>query len=180
MHTVTIVADGARHDVPCNRIARLPNHELAILDVAGPQGQIRSLHACLNQPGDTRISHSAGYPFTNLGRSGCGYASHWHRLPHGCLHLVVMVKLPGLLPLVSQRGLWNEIMGDNYTSPMMFHWVPWVGKRLGEEGLLAKLDAIGCEPGLITASTEQIDEIVHEGLITGHLEVPEQEVVEVT
>ena len=98
-----------------------------------------------------------------------GYEARTARIGPGAVHLVARAKLDGLMADISAAALWQELSGDRFTTPLLRCWTPWLRQRLIEEELLVEADGHNCSAGLLSATPEELDKLVADGVRLGNL-----------
>jgi hypothetical protein len=110
----------------------------------------------------------------NGGRKLCKYATRVARLARGATHLVATAKMDGLLRELSDDALWLAFSGDDFDTPVLRGWVPWLRKKLEENDLLQSCDGYNQSVGVLLASSAQLDELVSRGVKTGNLKMEDE------
>lgn len=157
----------------CERLAWFDDGSVAIAWVVASVQSIRAFSAAL-QSNNSRAR--VEYQRNMLSRDPDGYRAYYHPLMMRTYESVVVSKRRGLLPTVSDNGLWLELKSERYTTPLLRDWVPFIRERLVKEKLLESLRCDGewpTKPGLLTATTEDLDDIVKSGLACGHIKIEE-------
>jgi hypothetical protein len=155
------VLDGGRTDT------------VLMVSVAGPESSVKAVAAGLrsNVLVEFVIDHPGVYSHRPV-RHESGYKVLTSRLDGNYWHMLVVADVPGFLPILDDASLWQELKTDRFTTPLVRSWIPWLRKRMEEERLLARIRQCGCNAGLLVATTDQLDELVTQGLETGEISIP--------
>jgi hypothetical protein len=168
------------------RAARLASLEidgedrLLLLSAVGAETAVKAVRGLLLA---NNVQPTAGWyrvgdeRHRRLHKDEAGYRAAISRLAAGVFHLMVTTKRPGFLARLDEASLWAELISDRYTTPLLRPWVPWLRQRLEEEDLLQQADGHASEAGLLSATTEDLDELVSEGVRRGVLKLEEEEVI---
>jgi hypothetical protein len=171
---VGVSGNEVRHRFVCDALACDPEQHITILSVAGPETAVKSLAATLYS--DARVKFETDVPPT-FGRYSAptrhpdGYKIHRHRMDFNTWHILAVAKVEGLLPVLSEESLWQELRSDRYTTPLLRSWVPWLMEQLLESRALVQLEQVGCNAGLLRASDDVLDKLVSQGLQQGTLRI---------
>lgn len=79
-------------------------------------------------------------------------------------HAVFVSKRPGFLPVGTPTRIWKELMDNRFTTPMLRGWMPYIVEQLRAKDLLRDAWCYRCQSVLLTATTEDLDQIVTEGV----------------
>ena len=90
-------------------------------------------------------------------------------------HMLAVANEAGLLTESSDESVWRALQGGEITTPMLRSWVPYIKQRLIAEGLLTPLRCYGCDAAIISATVDQVDEIVSRGIRYEHLRLENQQ-----
>jgi hypothetical protein len=143
-----------------------------LLSAAGPETSVKALAAVLRSDARVRFYPELESPFYRYYgpmRHPAGYTVQRAKLDSNTWHVLCAARVEGLLPVLSEEALWQELRGERFTTPLLRSWVPWLLQRMLERGGLVWLEQVGCEAGLLLAGTETVDELVAEGINQGHL-----------
>ncbi len=162
--------------------AWLGGHVL-LVSAAGPESSCKALAAALH--GDRRMEcafqweNGGAYGPArqyNLSQHQDGYRCYRTRLlpQYGLWQLVAVAKTGDFLSVLSEEALWQHLRGARYTTPLLREWTPWLQDRLTKENLLVKADGYGCQAGFCHATSEDLDQLVEQGLRDGTLHLGRQ------
>ena len=171
---------------PFDKLAISGRGELLLLSVFADTVRIKQIRAILvggakaiaqasgcrvNQPGGDHWSeHTPGRLSPTLDD---GYQLHTHKLGYGMAHALFITRMPGFLKIVTEETLWQELKSTRYTTPMLREWMPYIERRLREDSLLEDAHVFGgLKCGILSATSEQLDRIVSEGLADYDLIIP--------
>lgn len=143
-----------------------------VFSVAGPSTHIKSFAAILNSDvraafrfPDVPNNHIEFQKFEN------GYRVWRTRLGYNCWHAVAVAKCEGLLLSVSDESVWRELRSERFTTPVIRDWMPHILSELRRREKLTDLLCWGCNAGMLTADSRDLDEIVSQGLKKNHLRI---------
>lgn len=156
---------------------------LLTLSVVGADTAIKAVRAMLLAPTlDVRIRYLA-YPgdeksvSIQMPRTTARRCASWDsavaRLGRGAIHLVAHAKIEGLLPDVSDDSLWAELMSERYSTPLLRRWLPWLREELKSSGLLREAEGHNQAAGVLSATTDDLDALVSDGIKCGALVLDE-------
>jgi hypothetical protein len=100
-----------------------------------------------------------------------GYQAALARLAPGAVHLAALAKIPGMMPDMSDARLWAELSSERYTTPLLRQWTPWIRRKLVATGGIVAAAGYAANSGVLTATPEELDELVSSGVRNGHLEM---------
>ncbi len=177
-------------DLGVDRLAVDRHGLLYLLSVAGPMGAVKSLRATLNAK--VSADYSLAKVHCTNGAGGSGFASRLHSeenrkydvfhhtLGYGQIHALFLAKVPGFLKKTSDDCLFAALKQPCYTTPILRSWVPALATDLKTKGLLTPLFGFRCRCSSITATTEDLDAIVTQGIQDGRLRFRELNLVGTT
>ena len=157
----------------CDRIAYHQDGRVMVLSCHGPQQTLRGMGAVLTSDAKVRLEHYDEDDCARaLTKDGCGYRAYKHPLCPGLWHFLWVSRDPRLL-VAGKDALGEALLGDPYTTPVLPQWVSHIRQEMEERSLLLALssDRGGYGPAYLTASTEDLDEIVSEGIRSGMLKI---------
>jgi hypothetical protein len=155
--------------IDCDRLAHHGDGRVMVLSCHGPQQTLRGLGAILTSDAKVRLEHCDEDDCTTaLAKDGCGYRTYKHLLSPGLWHFLWVSKDPRLL-VAGKEALGQALLGDPFTTPVLPEWVPYLETALEQESLLTALSGEGCTSAYLTASTEELDQIVSDGIRSGML-----------
>lgn len=154
------------------------SRSIQLLSAAGPHTSVMALHACLHG-GHARPTFRAKGGQFEWHHQLCAAPAGYHPLKkqklagcYGWYHILMLAKTPGLLPVVDDAALWDELNGgERYTTPMLRPWVPWLEQTLLKGEKLKLLDCFQCQVGLLDLPPEDLDAAVCTGVEFGALEI---------
>lgn len=107
--------------------------------------------------------------------SGHGYTIHRALLGLDQWHVLAITKDPAFLPAATEGRLWQALKSDQFTTPLLRHWVGPLAKRLRARKWL--FDARNYRAkGVVLAipAEKKLDELVSEGVHSGELTLEER------
>jgi hypothetical protein len=176
--------DVATPSFPFDRLAISGRGELLLVSLVAPAMNVKQIRAILN--GGAKVICNAGGVKVNqpsredwyahapgrLTPSADGYSCHVHRLDYGLCHALYVTKMPGVMRVVTEEALWQELNDTRFTTPLLREWVPYIGEELRSAELLEEAHVFNCTCGVLSAQTKHLDEIVSEGLRSGAIRIP--------
>jgi|GEM_PF-6456683 len=187
--TLIMHAPMAHHRLHCLQFAYDRNGSILVASVAGPQTAVKSFAAALNENVKLTVNCqgfaivdadgeqqdiNTSREFTRVGGGQGRYKCHMHRLGYNQVHCLAVVKDAWLMPCVTEDSLWQKLRSPRYTTPLLREWMPWLMQNLVDEGLLEKLPAFQCQPGMLTADDSHLDALVTRGVGIGALKIPDR------
>jgi hypothetical protein len=165
----------SRFQVRCDAIG-LNENEILLLSVVGPETSVKALTAGLRSSNrdQRRIDYSAHVgPIDRANLSKCpdGYRIYRTKLAYGLWHVLCLAKRDGFTPVVTEESLWELLQEDQFTTPLLKEWMPWLGAEMKRRGVLVELMQFGCQAGLLLADSEVLDSLVSDGIKQGHLRI---------
>jgi len=155
--------------IECDRLAYHSDGRVMILSGYGPQQTLRGLGADLTSDAKIRLECCDDNDCaTAICKDGCGYRTYKHLLCPGLWQFLWVSKDPRLL-VAGKDALAQALMTDPFTTPLLPEWVPQIRTKMEERSLLAALCGDRDGPAYPTASTEDLDEIVSDGIRNGKL-----------
>jgi hypothetical protein len=155
--------------IDCEHLAHHSDGRVMVLSCHGPQQTLRGLAAVLTSDAKIRLEHyDEDDCVTQLTKDGCGYRTYKHLLCPGLWQFLWVSKDPRLL-VAGKDALAQALMTDPFTTPLLPEWVPQIRTEMEERSLLSALCGDTDGPAYLTASTEDLDEIVSDGLRNGKL-----------
>lgn len=151
---------------------------LILLSATGPDTACKAVRAML-YASDIEAEFSLEFPDGTSQRLARAhfeekpvtYTAAVAKLAPGAVHLVALAKVPGLMPCLSDQHLWQELTGPRYTTPLLRPWVGWLKRAMIERGGITIADGHAATAGILTTTSEQLDEMVSLGVRSGCLEM---------
>lgn len=168
--------DFATPSVPFNKLAISGRGQLLFVSLITDTHRVKQIRAILttgakssinasgikvNRPGrESWYAHSPGklYPAEE------GYTCLTHKLGYGMAHAMYFARMPGFMRVVTPSSLWKELKTTRFTTPILKDWMPHIEGQLRSLDLLEDAHGFNCQCGILSASTQDLDEIVTEGL----------------
>jgi hypothetical protein len=159
----------------CDAIG-LHDHEMLLLSVVGPETSVKALTAGLRSSGkeQKRVEYSIQVGDVSggaLSRCPDGYRIYRTRLDYGLWHVLCLAKRQGFMAVMTDEALWQHLQGDQFTTPLLREWIPWLKQRMKDRGVVVELSQSGCQAGLVLAGDATLDKLVSEGITEGHLAI---------
>ena len=151
----------------CDAIG-LHDQELLLLSVVGPETSVKALTAGLrsSEKDQRRVEyavHVGAISSSALSRCPDGYRIYRTRFAYGLWHALCLAKREGFMPVMTEDALWRHLQSDQFTTPLLREWTPWLKQRMKERGVVVELTQSGCQAGLLLADDATLDELVSEG-----------------
>jgi hypothetical protein len=169
---------------PFDRLAISGRGELLLVSLVAPTQVVKQIRAILhggsrtkiiaggikvNQPsGEYYQAHQPGTLFP----SSDGYTTYIHKLDYGQAHALMITKAPGFMKIVTDETIWQELTDTRFTTPVLRDWVPYISKQMRDREILEEAHVFNCNCGFMSATTQNLDEIVTEGLRSGAIHIP--------
>ena len=80
------------------------------------------------------------------------------------------------MPVMNHETVWQELRGDQFTTPVLRGWVPWLLQEMRDRGTVVELSQHGCQAGLLLADSDALDSLISEGLQEGRIGIDGQTV----
>jgi hypothetical protein len=176
--------DIAIPNTPFDRIAISGRGELLLVSLVAPTQTIKQIRAILHTgnrvnivAGGIKVKQPIGEPYTahqpgNLHPSADGYTTHVHKLDYGQAHALMITKASGFIKIVTDETIWQELTDPRFTTPVLRDWVPHISQEMREREILEEAHVFNCNCGIMSATTQDLDEIVSEGLRAGAIYIP--------
>ena len=144
---------------------------LQLLSCVGSGVAIRALAAGLRLGGSVEF-YAREVAYGCCLRSVSKYRFRYAKLGLDTWHLLAIADDPRLLLELTDASLWQLISSDEFTTPVMRHWVPWIREAMlyGTRGALQEMHYThNCKPYRCYAGDSSLDSIVRFGVQNGHL-----------
>jgi hypothetical protein len=148
-------------------VLALHDRSIQVLSIMGAESSAKAIAAILHSDGKAsfRILAEDFSPYQEFGKEEDGYSIYRHRASLNSWHFLCISKRKGLLTSLDEASVWRELRSDRFTTPLLRGWSPYIVDELKDRQLLVRLDGFGCEAGLLTADSDELDQIVTEGLL---------------
>jgi hypothetical protein len=149
----------------------LDGPRIQVLSIMGAESAVKAFAAVLQSDGHAsfRIHAEGVHPYQDFCKDKEGYSVHRSRASLNHWHFLCFCKRQGLLTSMDEASLWRELRSERFTTPLLRSWALFLVEQLKDRGLLQRLDGFGCEAGMLTAESDDLDEIVTEGLASRHI-----------
>jgi hypothetical protein len=144
----------------------LDGPRIQVLSIMGAESAVKAFAAVLQSDGyvSFRVDAEGVHPYQEFAKDKEGYSIYRSRASLNHWHFLCISKRKGLLTSMDEASLWRELRSERFTTPLLRSWAPYLVEQLKDRGLLTGLDGFGCEAGMLTADSDDLDEIVTEGL----------------
>jgi len=165
----------SRFRLRCDAIG-LHANEIMLLSAAGPETSVKALTAGLRSSGITqrRIDygvHVDGIDNGYVTKCPDGYRMHRTKLDYGLWHVLCLAKREGFMPVMTEDALWQILQGDQFTTPLIRDWMPWLYRKMKSQEIVIPLTQSGCQAGMLLADNDTLDKLVTEGIRKRHLRI---------
>ena len=75
------------------------------------------------------------------------------------------------MPIINEETVWQLLQRDQFTTPLLQAWMPWLYREMKEREVLVELNQHGCQAGLLLADNDMLDTLVSEGIQQGRLRI---------
>lgn len=191
-HYVTLSCneEHRQFSIRCNRLAKYkppPGMSeygygpLHFVSGAGTSTAVKALSATLNSRRQAGLYINGmrppknGQPATSLyvATDPAGYVIHRQRLGLDQWHIMAWTKDPNFLPQDTDQHLWAILKSDQYTTPLLRSWMPYIRSRLKSRNYLQDLECHRATSLMLYMKPVKLDEIVSEGVAAGELKMEE-------
>jgi hypothetical protein len=168
-----------------DRLAISGRGELLLVSLVAPTQSIKQIRSVLN--GGAKATCMAGGVKVNqpsqphwyehapgkLAPSSDGYHTYTHKIGYGQAHALFVTRSAGFMKVVTPESLWQELNDTRFTTPILREWMPFIEEQLREESLLEEAHVLNCNCGILSATTNRLDEIVANGIRDRRIFIPE-------
>jgi hypothetical protein len=168
----------SRFRLRCNVIG-VHQNEILLLSVVGPETSVKALTAGLRSSAKDqgRVEYSAhvgSVHGSSLSRCSDGYRVYRTKLDYGLWHVLCLSNRGGFLPVLTDEALWQHLQSDQFTTPLLREWIPWLKRKMKEQEVLVELNQHGCQSGLVLVEDQTLDDLVSKGIKEGQLAIAGQ------
>jgi hypothetical protein len=165
----------SRFNTRCDAIG-IHENEIMLLSVAGAETSVKALTAGLRSSGrdQRRVDYKVqvgDVDHARLVKCPDGYHVYRTKLGYGLWHVLCVAKRDGLMPVLTEASLWQLLQGDQFTTPLLQEWIPWLYREMKGNGGIVELKQVGCNAGLLLADNDGLDELVSRGIRQRHLRI---------
>lgn len=155
-----------------------PNDEVLLLSLVAPMTTAKAFAAALTSRQRVSVVPEDCPPLPRgirCSRGEHGYDVHRHRLGFGLWQTLFITRRPGFIPSLDDDTIWSVLQGDQYTTPMLREWIPFIRQELTDtpDSGIRTVTCYRCNVGLLAAADADIDRIVSAGVASGRLNIPE-------
>lgn len=178
--------DDLQWEVKCDRVAISRQGQLLMASFVAETQVVKGIRAVMNTAKKATIQisnvdmkrtrdkcdhYDPQKSYANVGRMGDEYEVRSFKLSYGLAHCVIWTEAPGFIRNLSPQSIWQELKSDNYTTPLLPHWLPYIEAQLRKIGYLEDAWNWRSKCGILSLTTGQLDTIVTEGLSRGEIHV---------
>lgn len=183
--TLSVEDEHRKFSIRCNRLAKFKpppavsceyGGDLYFVSGAGTATAVKALTATLNS------RRKLGLWIKGLGRvnndryvwtDGEGYQVVRHRLGLDQWHVMAWTKNWRFLVEDTDQHLWSALKSENFTTPLLRSWMPYLRARLKSRNYLQELECHRATSRMLYVPSVKLDEIVGEGVAAGELKLEE-------
>ena len=154
-----------------DRVAIDDSNRLQLLSCVGSGVSVRALAAALRSQAAVQFyARQVHYEPSSPAEK---YRFRYAKLGLDTWHLLAVAHTPRLLIELNDDSLWDLLSSDEFTTPIMRHWMPWVMVSLvnGTRSMRELPYCHNCRPWMCVAKDELLDQVVRFGLQNGHLKL---------
>src|SRR5262245_17634894 len=169
---ITASTDDGRITLWTDMLA-LHDGSIQVVSIMGAESAAKGLAAILHSDGKAafRIDAESVPYYQEFDKEKDGYSVYKHRASLNHWHFVAISKRKGLLTCMDESRIWAELRSERFTTPLLRSWAPYIVEQLKEHELLEPLEGFGCDAGMLTADSDELDQIVTEGLRNRDIEI---------
>ena len=147
-------------------VLALHDRSIQVLSIMGAESAAKAVAAILHSDGKAsfRVLADDISPYQEFAKEEDGYTIYRHRASLNSWHFLCISKRKGLLTSLDEASVWRELRSDRITTPLLRSWSPYIVDELKDRQLLVRLEGFGCDAGLLTSDSDDLDEIVTDGL----------------
>jgi len=134
------------------------------LSLVGAGRTIRQISAAMDSPVRLAIFRSDGSFYCVETRKRTTYRVWRERLGPKLWQLLVVADDPSFLTCNSDEALWQALCSDQYTTPILRAWIPWIREQLVGCCRMTELPGKNCSTAVLHAESSDLDRIVSVGL----------------
>ncbi|MCA9366726.1 hypothetical protein KC887_00475 [Candidatus Kaiserbacteria bacterium] len=147
---------------------------LLAINATGSRSQVEGVAAMLRSKKTTHVqvvgSKLAEDQFFSNG--AYGYRTELHCLSRDVWQVIAVSKDSRVMLGDDNEILWNKLSSDQYTTPVLREWVPFIRSNLSTSMYdAAKTVGVCPSGGLLRLTTKNLDGIVIKGLCTGKIKI---------
>jgi len=146
----------------------------AILHASRGKVTIRASGISCQYPSRASETYYGRFNDPCMGPDEKGYDLWVVKLDYGKIHATVVSKDRSLILYVSPEAVWQKLMDSEfYQTPLMKEWMPYVTSRLVEQKYVRECRCFRSKAAVLDIKkTEQLDDVVTEGLKAGTIRIP--------
>lgn len=166
--------NGTRIKLRCDALAYDASKAVMMVSASGSESSVKAFAAALRS--DRRLTVDVKWSdrdVSGLYQNREGYKVYRNRLipSLGIWQIVAVTKAPEFLPVVSEATVYELLRSDQFTTPIVREWMPYLMTKFRQHKYLRMHAGFGCSAGEFVGSTEDLDKIVSEGVAGGHLPI---------
>jgi len=150
------------------------DHCLRLVSCAGSGVAIRAMAAALRSK--ETVLFQAPRIFLGSVTAASKYRFRYAKLALDSWHLLAVEDNPRFLLELTDNSLWALLSSDEFTTPLLRSWVPWIRSILTDQTRFMRriLNYHNCNPWLCNAADTALDQIVSIGVKEGHLKLEDR------
>src|SRR6516164_455513 len=140
----------------------LHDESIQVLSIMGAESAAKAIAAILHSDGKAAFRIDAeGVPYyQEFDKQKDGHSVYKNRANLNHWHFVAISKKRGLLTCMDEASVWRELRAERFTTPLLRSWASYIVGQLQKRELLEPLEGFGCEAGMLTADSDDLDQIV--------------------
>jgi hypothetical protein len=131
----------------------------------GRQTTLKAIRAILIQQTKARFGGCGN----GCGLDESGYQTYMTKLGYDWYHMVIVSKDKRVLTCTEGNGLYDTLMSDVYTTPILPGWLETIRTLLTEQYYLFPMEGFGHSASILMATPGALDTLVSQGVRDGKL-----------
>lgn len=108
-----------------------------------------------------------------IARDSQHYRIDSYRLAPGLMHLRLISKRPAFVPWRSQRQLYLALKSAQYSTPILYSWMPVLAAAMQREKRMKSPSQWQCDTALLDCTPTRLDMLVSNLIVSGALKFEE-------
>ena len=72
------------------------------------------------------------------------------------------------MPVMTEEAVWQFLQSDQFTTPLLREWVPWLYSQMKEREVIIELTQSGCQAGIVACGERRAGRTGERGHREGH------------
>lgn len=139
---------------------------MLIAGVVGPATSLKAIHAALASKSQVALNPDIPHGPNSYGLTydSTGYERYIGKVAQHTWQMFLVSRVPGFMPVMNKAALWRRLISEQFTTPLLKAWLPWIEQELIRRELLVPLSCFNCACGLLSATNDDLDEVISDGL----------------